>query len=462
MAQLRILLAATVASGIFQSLGPGAYAQTASEGEADAKASAVPRGPLGTSQAPKTVFILPIRLVEIENEGLGNTIASWIAEELAPRTKAYPTVVTQEDIQQQVAAEDLKKVLNCEDDEDCRARIEKLTDADLLVSGDLGRIGREFSLALSVQNSATGVPLNKVAKIGNSLQEFKDRMPQIVGELFRSPDVKVEEFVLPYKEGIQIGIFDIKPTGVEKDTVDNLAQILAAELAKVRGAQIVSPEDIAASIGAARFNEIVTGKCTDECFAKLAGALNVDYLIVGQVGKVDAPFIVSLRLIDQKNSPGRVVRRETVMFHGPVEELKRAVRTVGRQVLGIKAEGEGRLTFTGPVTGAKIEVGGSEVGEIPVQLADPFPAGQLNNLRIRKDGYLDWRSDVFVQPGEENTVWVKLKEAPKSIFEQWWFWALVGVGVAGGAVAGWQISQQTPENGGGTVTINNSGATLGR
>lgn len=404
------------------------------------------------------MFVLPAALIDLDMPALSGQVATWVAEQLGPRPE-YGPVATQAELEQQLDAEAVKRVVNCRDDDACVAKIQQQTQARLLVTGSVGRVGRDLLLTLSVIDTETAVTLNRVGETAPSAPELRAKMPSVVGKLFRYEQGGEQQFALPYEDNLRIGIFSIDATGVDEETVQNLSQLLAVELAKVRGAEIISPDDIEALIGAAKYREVVTGECSDECFARLSGSLNVAYIVVGQVGKLDTAYVISLRLIDQKKI--LVVNRVTETFRGPEEELKRAIRSMGRRVVGVESEGDGTIAVSGPVSGAQVVVGDEPLGTIPLKSDRPFPAGRLD-VRISKDGYLDWQSDVFVQPGETNLVWAELQEAPKSVFEEWWFWTIVGTVVVGGTVAGVALSQRSPDTGSGTVIIESGSSGLGR
>lgn len=408
-----------------------------------------PSGPLATPEAPKSVFVLPATLVDLDMTGLGDEIAGWVAEVLGPRPE-IASAVTKREISQQLDAAETQSLVDCTDDSACAARILEQTKADLIVSGSVGRVGRDLVLTLGVMDSRTATSLSRIADTAGSARALKDKMKDLVARLFRYEGSPGVTFSLPFEDNLRIGIFSIEATGVGEEIAKNLSQLLAVELSKVRGAEIISPDDIAALLGAAKYREIVTGECTDECFAAISGSLNVAFIVVGHIGKLEKEYVLSLRLLDQQRLA--VANRITETFRGPEEELKRAIRSLGRQLVGVRTEGDGTLAVSGPVSGAEVSIADERLGSIPVKSDRAFPAGRLE-MRITKDGYLDWQSDVFIQPGETNLVWAELEPAPKSLFEEWWFWTIVGAVVVAGSTAGIILSQQSPDNGSVEVLI---------
>ena len=401
--------------------------------------------PLATEQTPKSVFIQPAALIDIGIPGLGEEVASWIAQELSSHQKAFSRVVTQAELEQQLKAENMRRILDCDDPNECLARIQSQTNADLLVSGSIGRVGRDFLFTVSVLDPRTATALNRVGETAHTPQELKAKMGPIVEQLFHLSPKPPLRFSLPYRESLRIGIFSIDATGVDKKTVRNLSQLLAVELAKIRGAEIISPADIEAILGAAKYRAILSGDCEEDCLTRISGSLNVEYIVVGSVGRLDSAYFISLRLIDQRAV--RVVHRVTETFRGPEEELRRAIRTVGRRLLGIETRGEGTLAVSGPISGAEVSVGDQVLGSIPFKSDILYPAGRLG-VRITKPGYLDWRSDVFIQPGETNLIWADLKtEGKTKLLDRWWFWTIIGTAIIGGTTAGVLMSRRNDESG---------------
>ena len=70
-----------------------------------------------------------------------------------------------------------------------------------------------------------------------------------------------------------------------------------------------------------------------------------------------------------------------------------------------------------------------------------------HGVRITKEGFFDWRSDVFVEPGNTTPLWANLEEVPPEWWETWWFWSIVG-GVAVGAATVVYVGSQAPLGGG--------------
>ncbi len=416
----------------------------------------------GSAAVPNgTVFVGPVKS-DIDLKGLDRQIADGIAEALKGR-KAYP-VVTSSDVEDMLAAEAKKSAVNCQDDEECLAKIQNATEADYLVSTTVGRVGREMLLTISLMSTADGRVLGREATNATTVPNALAQLPAQLGRLFGYGEGPAVKYEMPESTGkIRIGVFGIQSAGVPEDDVKNLAEFVIVELSKVNGAEIINPSAIEAMIGKATYDDAFGSDCAEECLARISGSLNVKYLVTGQVGSFGGladeeeeeqssvrEYVVSLKLINQEDV--RVENLRTVAFRGPKEELKRAVRTVARELVGVSTKLPGKIAVTGPVSGADVIVGESPVGESPVKLENEYAPGRLE-LRLEKDGYYTWASDVFVQPGEENLVWAELKERPSPWYTRWWVWAIVGGVAAAGTTTAVLVLNQPPETGSGVVTI---------
>jgi hypothetical protein len=92
-----------------------------------------------------------------------------------------------------------------------------------------------------------------------------------------------------------------------------------------------------------------------------------------------------------------------------------------------------------------------DVGPTPVDVLRP--AG-LYRVLVRRSGYLPYQAEVTARSGEEVNLRASLGLKPPSLFKRWWFWAGVGVVVAGAATTTYfatRTNPARPEIDGGTL-----------
>jgi TolB-like protein len=407
------------------------------------------RGQAAPSPADETtsILVLPIESAGEQLEGLRAQLADVVAGALVEQPAM--SVVTSAEIADMVRAQRAQSVLACESDEACLSKIRDATDADLIVSGTLGRVEREIVLTLSLIDSKSARTLGRVAHAAATSTELLERAPEVARRLLGGPAAEPRS-LLQLPEEVKFAVFRLDAAGIDSDVVRSLTQFMLVELSSIRGAEVISPDDIKAIVGAERYKAILGEDCSDDCLVRLSGSLNVDYLVTGLVGKLEDDYVVSLRLIDPRRA--EVVNRISDAVRGPVDELKRAIRTFARRLIDLDGQGQGYVAFSGPVSGATVFMNGAKMGTLPLKPGDPLDSGRLD-VRVTKGGYFDWESDVFVQPGETALVWADLERKPRPLYAKWWFWSLVGGVVAGGVATAVVVGQQEPDTGSGRVSI---------
>lgn len=409
---------------------------TLSAGEAGAQVESQPTG-----EEPRSLVFLPLRgseaIVESERIALQEAVAGWFSRRYR--------VFTRQELVDLVAADRLRQLKDCDGDESCVAEIFDGRLQPWVLSGQVGQVGDELVLSLGLWASDRTEGVSRVGLSGRSVQALKAALPGALSDAFDDTPGAARSgtnFSLPERD-ISFGVFRLEGAGVEAELVANLAQFLTVELSKIRGARVISPQDVESILGVDRMRMVLGEDCDQECMLDLSGALNVDFMVVGQVGRLDRDHVFALRLIDPREV--RVVHRSVITMRGPEEELVRAIRTAARELVGVETDIPGVLALAGPQSGARAWVDGRSVGTLPVRLSEPLPP-RRTSVRVSKDGYDDWESDVFIQPGEENVVWAELVRRPNPVTKKWWFWTAVGAGAVGvaGAVAATQLGGTGP------------------
>jgi TolB-like protein len=91
--------------------------------------------------------------------------------------------------------------------------------------------------------------------------------------------------------------------GVDDRVVDLFGDALAGELRKRPGLTVIADADVAAMLGVERRKQMLG--CTDAgCLAEIGGALGVDRIVHGSVGRVGGSLVVNLSSVDaRKGTP---------------------------------------------------------------------------------------------------------------------------------------------------------------
>jgi hypothetical protein len=89
--------------------------------------------------------------------------------------------------------------------------------------------------------------------------------------------------------------------GVSKETAQLLCDALAGELRKRPGVSVLTQSDMSALLGVEKTRQMMG--CTDSgCMAEIGGALGVDRIVHGSIGKVGGSLVVNLSALDARRA----------------------------------------------------------------------------------------------------------------------------------------------------------------
>jgi hypothetical protein len=132
------------------------------------------------------------------------------------------------------------------------------------------------------------------------------------------------------QEKSKLAVLDIQATGVEPDLVPTLTEILTVEIDAIGKYKVIAGRDVQSMLGFEKQKDIMG--CTDaSCLAEIGGALGVERIVAGHIGKVGSTYVINIKLINirQADTENRVY--ETV--RGEVDALIDAVRNSARKLL---------------------------------------------------------------------------------------------------------------------------------
>jgi len=374
------------------------------------------------SEAPVRVMILPIRA-----EGADVTVARQLDGILATEVSnagAYE-VVTQADIKAVLDLEANRQSLGCDADSECLARVEEAANAELVIAGSLGTIGRERVLTLTLIQTRTAVVKSRVSGPISDDNPSAD-VSRLAAEMLGASSSKAR-FKLPKDADLSFAVLDLEAAGVDRALAKNLTQILSTEVKRIEGATVIGRDDVAAMLQyEADKQNLGCSEDQTSCLAELGDALGVRRIVIGQVGKVGDSYVVNLRLVQTEQVV--VENRVTETYRGREEVLLQAVPHAARKLLGIELDDPGTVVVTSPEAGAEVYVDGVLKGVTPLPPLTGISTGR-HELVVKKGHFYDWRSDIYVGPGETASLWTELEKTPDEFYETWWFWT--GVSAAG-------------------------------
>jgi TolB-like protein len=408
-------------------------------------------------KGPTRVLVMPFKVKGV-SDWAAQEATDMVAQAFLAR-EGY-AVLTVADVQKLVSAEALRTMVGC-DSQECVAQVSRALDADLLVIGSMGSVGNRTTVQLSLIEPRQARSVNAVSGELRDPRAVVKEMTLMVGQLMGWAGLPERRFKLPAGSKTSLAVLDLGARGVSDDVAANLTQVLSAELKRIEGTTVVSREDIAAMMQLQE-TKLRVG-CDDmECLAEIGGALGVDRIVAGSVGKLAQSYVVSLRLISARAS--RVENLVTESYSGAEDQLIRAVKRAGRKLLGLESDGVGALSVTASEQGAQVLVDGVARGTLPMPPVKGLAPG-LHGVMLLKGGFHDWSSDVYVDSDETTVVWADLVARPVRWYRQWWVWALaggastvlatsailvVGTLLTASLVVGWVVAQNSTRT---TVTI---------
>jgi TolB-like protein len=144
----------------------------------------------------------------------------------------------------------------------------------------------------------------------------------------------------PVPKKIRIAVLEIRALGTEASRAELLSEIALTEAASMPGYEVIGKSDIASMLGFERQKKVMG--CTDDssCLAEVGGALGVDFILVGSLGRIGTLQRLDLKLVDVKRS--RVRGRVGVSVQGKEEavvaEVQKAVHDLLDRELGQRAD----------------------------------------------------------------------------------------------------------------------------
>lgn len=104
---------------------------------------------------------------------------------------------------------------------------------------------------------------------------------------------------------VRVAVMEFRPLGTEQAKADLLSEIALTRASMMRGFEVIGRSDIASMIGFEKQKQVVG--CSDDygCLAEVGGALGVDLVMVGTLGRLGSLYRIDLKLVDTKRAKVR-------------------------------------------------------------------------------------------------------------------------------------------------------------
>jgi TolB-like protein len=362
-------------------------------------------------------------------------------------------VVGESELKVMVQHEQDKVVMECDGAEACLARISEAVKADKIVTGRIGRIGDNLVATVKLADARRRVVERGESASATTKEDLRDELLSAVDRLLgRGGASEAPSFRMAIApQGTSAAVLDLAAHGVEPGIAQSLTQLLSLELKRFEGLGVISRDEIQTMLRFETDKQVLQCSSDTSCLVEIGGALGVDYLVSGSVGKLGEALVINLKLMDIGEA--RVVNRASESFQGVESHLPKALRFAAWSLLGKPVEGTGRLSLRTNVDEGKASLD----GEAPVNLPLEGPFSGLvpgkHGLALTSEDYHPGFLETYVEPGELAEMPLELRPLPQSWYQKWWVWTLVGTAVAGATTATLLLMEDDPATGTVTVTV---------
>ena len=248
----------------------------------------------------------------------------------------------------------------------------------------------------------------------------------------------------------KIASLEIMPFDVDKAVTETISQVIALKLGEYKQFQVISKTEIKAMLGYEYEKKTIGCEEDISCLAEIGGAMGVEYIVTGTLGKMEETYVLNLMMI--KITDATVNNRVSVSWKGEssglVELISPYIKFLIEKEKSSTYKGKIDILVNKPM--ANVIVDNKQLGKSPLKKQIELSIGK-HSVHITKNGYIDFTKDIVIKKDISSILSVSLKDKPKILpwYKKWWIWTIAGT-VVTSVSAAFILSQ--PENGG-----NNSG-----
>ena len=150
------------------------------------------------------------------------------------------------------------------------------------------------------------------ASVALLLMAFVPSFAYAQGQPARSPQPAA-----PAPRRVPIAFFQLEAQHIDPKTAAIVSDEIHAQLSRMPGSKVIGSKDIDAMLGYEQKKQMAG--CTDTgCMVAIGGALGVDKIVVGSIGKLGESHLINLKLLDVKQ--GEVEHLYSKRIKGGKEE----------------------------------------------------------------------------------------------------------------------------------------------
>lgn len=424
---------------------PAALAEEDPVKPAEEEAPAASTSKPEESNAPSASKVKRVVVYKLKSDASLSALANQLTDDMLLHLgkKSGVSVIGEDEIQVMLSHEKDKEAVLCEDEQRCLAKLNEAINADKVITGHLGQIGESYLITLKLADAVRAVVEGGESAEAQKSGELAVGMREALDRLLGEGGAERERFKMQIAaEGTAAAVIDLATHGVDERLGKNLTQLLSLELKKFDGLSVISRDEVQTMLRFEAEKQML--KCTSDtsCLVEIGGALGVDYLVSGSVGRLGDAFVIILKLMDVHEA--KVVSRSSESFRGQETDLASALRFSTFQLLGLNLEGTGALSISANVDEGSVQVANQDARDFPLTeaIAD-LQVGKIG-VSMTADGYHPLFQETYVFNGLQTDLQLSLEPLPQAWYERWYLWAGVGAVIVGSVTAAILLAEPPP------------------
>jgi TolB-like protein len=129
----------------------------------------------------------------------------------------------------------------------------------------------------------------------------------------------------------RVAVMELRPLETAPAKAEILSEVALTEATAIGGLEVIGRSDINALLGLEKQRQLLGCGEDTSCLVEIGGALGVDYLLTGSLGRLGALYRVDLRLVDARKA--RVLDRAGESVSGDEEKLVATIQRGVRRLL---------------------------------------------------------------------------------------------------------------------------------
>ena len=196
---------------------------------------------------------------------------------------------------------------------------------------------------------------------------------------------------------VSLAVMDLKPNGVEEGVAETMTELLASHINDTGLFTVISREDIKSMLGFEEDKRLVGCESDMACMAEIGGALGVEFITSGSVGKLGQMHVLNLQLIDIKRAKVEARVKRLLPVKNESESLAGLKKAALALVRPLRKGRTGFLAIEANEEGASVYVDEHLLGVTPLKQKS-LPGG-YHELVLKKEGFVEWAGEVEIRPG---------------------------------------------------------------